>query len=170
MGWRDDYDNLDAERAVHPPLAQVDDRTMFVCVNAFSAQDAVDLVERRGGDLDFARQPRLVGFYDPDALPSAQGVEGLDQAPVAAGYQVLTLRRAYLDDRDRTIDTVVTALCVSEPEGFFERPDLGHPSAPLAALIRADRQQRGLDDRLPQRAADLGAVPAAPPRSARPRL
>lgn len=143
MSWLHEDTNGDDES--DPTL---EDRTMWVRVNAFSAHDAVALVNGGGGDLDFSNEPRWLAVGDRQAALDAHGARGLDQPAVPAGYQVLVVRRAYLDDRNRTIDSVVAALGVSKPEAFFEQPDLPHPDPGLPALIQAQARRRELLARL----------------------
>lgn len=128
----------------------VDDRTLLVQVNARSWRAAAEGLLDRAGDLDFSGQPRLDGCYDEDRLPTLAEASGIDQPEAPGGYEVLVLRRAYLDERGRTVDTAVAVLSVSEPQPFFEAPTVRGVDPDIDRLIRATGRAERLDRTLEQ--------------------
>ena len=139
---------------------QVDDRTMLVRINAMGWKDAAEGLERRGGDLDFSSQPRRVGYYDPDRMPTLAEAEGRSPEQTPGGYEVLVLRRAYLNANGNATDSAVVALSFSDPQPFFERPDLRGVDPDLQGFIRSSRREQALEQALEQEPVE----PARKPR------
>ena len=155
----DDFESIEDE-SWSVDEDQVDDRTMLVRINAMGWKDAAEGLERRGGDLDFSGCPRLVGYYDPDHMPTLAEAEGRSPEQTPGGYEVLVLRRAYLNANGNATDSAVVALSFSDPQPFFDRPDLRGVDPDLQRFIRSTRREQALDQVLEQEPAE----PARKPR------
>lgn len=120
---------------------RVNDRTMLIHVNAMGWKDAAEGISERSGNLDFSNQERLDGAFDPDKLPTLNEASGTDQEQIPGGYEILVLRRGYLNASGNEVDSEVAILSISEPLPFFENCHLRGMDPALPGYIRADKKQ-----------------------------
>lgn len=135
-------------------LPQVEDRVMLVCLNAMGWKDAAQTIIEKGGDLDFSSNARRVDHYDPDRLPTLEDASGTEQEQVPGGYEVLVLRRAYLNENGNAVDSEVVPLSFSDPQPFFDRSALQSLDSNLPKLMRAMESEEVLEQRLGQSAEE----------------
>ena len=139
---------------------RVRDYILTIRINAMSWKDAAEAVFERGGNLSFSGAVEVVGAYDEDRMPTLKEASGTDQPLEPGGYQLVVLRRSYLNDRGNVYESDLMPVSFSEPEAFFDRPDLRGMDPGLDAYIKAQAMEKTLD----------GSLPTAPSSSLKPRL
>ena len=143
---------------------QVRDHILSIQINAMSWKDAAEAVFERGGDLSFGGAVEALDAYDPDRMPALKEASGTDQPLVPGGYRLVVLRRSYLNSRGNVYDSDLMPVSFSEPETFFDRPDLRGMDPTLSGYIEGFREAEKREQRLEQ----SWAVP--PAAASKPRL